>query len=148
MTPRRLHRTVATIEALTWAGLLGGMAVKYLLGTTDVGVTVFGPIHGVAFIGYCLATVVVAVDQRWSTRHLAVGLLSAVPPFATLPFEAHAVRRGLLTTDWRLAIATPAGLPERLTAWLVRRPGQGLAVGAATVAVLTAGALLAGPPVG
>ena len=62
MSPRTLYRGVAVAEAITWAGLLAGMFVKYVPATTEVGVTVFGPLHGIAFIAYCLATVVVGVD--------------------------------------------------------------------------------------
>lgn len=148
MSPRLLFRGVAVAEACTWAGLLAGMYLKYVPETTEAGVTVFGPLHGVAFIAYCLVTVVVGIDQRWPARRILVGLLSAIPPFATLAFEWYAERRGLLDRAWRLASDVPAGFPERVTAWLVRRPGQGAVVGVAAVAVLTAGALLAGPPVG
>lgn len=148
MSPRALFRGVAVAEALTWAGLLTGMFFKYVTESTDAGVKVFGPIHGVAFIAFCLAIVVVGIDERWRGRRILLGLLSAIPPFATLAFEWYVERRRTPATTWRLAHAEPAGPLERLTAWLVRKPGQGLAAGAAAVAVLTAAALLAGPPVG
>ena len=66
ITPRRLFRTAALAEAVTWALLLTGMFLKYVTETTELGVRVFGMLHGVVFIGYCLTTVVVAVDRRWS----------------------------------------------------------------------------------
>ena len=44
-------RIVAVAEALSWAGLLAGMFVKYVLGTSEVGVQIFGPIHGGVFVG-------------------------------------------------------------------------------------------------
>lgn len=65
MTPLRVFRTVAVSEAFTWAGLLFGMFLKRVTHTTDLGVQVFGMIHGIAFVAFCLATVVVAVDQQW-----------------------------------------------------------------------------------
>src|SRR5688572_31571271 len=96
MNPRRLYRTVAISEAVTWALLLTGMFLKYVTETTELGVQVFGMVHGVVFIAYCLVTVLVAIDQRWPLPRLVLGLVAAVPPFATLVFEAYADRRGLL----------------------------------------------------
>src|SRR5690606_12939990 len=83
--PLRLFRAVAVTEAVTWALLLLGMVLKYGTGTTDLGVRVFGLVHGVAFIAYGVTTLVVAVDQRWSLRRTVAGLACAVPPFATVP---------------------------------------------------------------
>jgi integral membrane protein len=148
MSPRTLFRGLAILEACTWAGLLAGMLLKYGTDTTEAGVQIFGPIHGVAFIAYCLAAVLVAVDQRWRAGRLALALLSAIPPFFTLLFEWHVERRQGLSSSWRLAGDEPTGVVERLAAWLIRRPGQGLAAGVAAVAVLTAVALVVGPPVG
>ena len=53
-------QVAARVEAVTWVGLLSGMACKYVLADNDLGVRVFGPLHGVAFIGYVLMTIVAA----------------------------------------------------------------------------------------
>lgn len=147
MSPRVLFRGVAVAEALTWAGLLVGMYLKYVPETTEVGVRVFGPLHGIAFIAFCLTTIVVGIDQQWRARRVLLGLVSALPPFATLLFEWYAERRAGLRGTWRLATDAPNAVPERVAAWLVRRPGQGLLAGVAAVGVLTAAALAVGPPV-
>jgi integral membrane protein len=146
MAPRTLYRTVAVAEAITWALLLTGMFLKYVTETTELGVQVFGMVHGVVFIAYCLATVVLSVDQRWPIGRLVVGLLAAVPPFATVWFERYAERSGLLGDDWRLRSEAPRGAVEGLTGWLLRRPAQGLLVGLVAVAGLTGVALVVGPP--
>ena len=146
MNPRRLYWAVAVAEAITWALLLTGMFLKYVTRTTELGVQVFGMVHGVVFIAYCLATVLLWVDQKWPLRRLVLGLLAAVPPFATVPFERHAERSGLLGADWRLRSEAPRGVLEQLTAWLLRRPAQGVLVGLVAVAGLTGVALLVGPP--
>ncbi len=146
MSPRRLYRGVAVAEAITWALLLTGMFLKYVTQTTELGVQVFGMVHGVVFIAYCLATVLLWVDQKWPLGRLVLGLLAAVPPFATVPFERHAERSGLLGADWRLRSEAPRGVLEQLTAWLLRRPAQGVLVGLVAVAGLTGVALLVGPP--
>lgn len=146
-SPNRLFRTVATAEAVTWAGLLGGMFLKYVTETTELGVRVFGMLHGVVFVAYCVTTVVVAVDQRWSVGRLVGGLASSVPPFLTLWFERYAARHGMLADSWRLRSAgtTPAGV-ERPVAWVLRNPARGLVAAVVAVLALTGLALLVGPP--
>ena len=144
--PARLFRLVARAEAVTWALLLAGMFLKYVTETTELGVRVFGMLHGVVFIAYCVATVVVAVDRRWSAGRVVLGLAAAVPPFATLAFEAYAARAGLLAGAWRLRSDQPAGVVEKAVARVVRRPGQGLVAAAVAVAALTGLGLLVGPP--
>jgi integral membrane protein len=141
-----LFRRVAVAEAFTWAGLLSGMFLKYVTRTTEVGVQVFGMLHGVVFIGYVLVTLAVAVDQQWSRRRTLLGLASAVPPFLTLWFERYAARHDLLADRWRLRTTDPTGLPEQVVAWLVRNPARGAVTGVIGVVVLTGVALLVGPP--
>ena len=141
-----LFRRVAVAEAFTWAGLLSGMFLKYVTQTTEVGVQVFGMLHGVVFIGYVLVTLAVAVDQQWSRGRTLLGLASAVPPFLTLWFERYAARHDLLADRWRLRTTDPTGLPEQVVAWLVRNPARGVVTGALGVVVLTGVALLLGPP--
>lgn len=147
-SPSRLFRIVATAEAVTWTGLLGGMFLKYVTETTELGVSIFGMLHGIVFITYCVTTVAIAVDQRWSFGRLVAGLASSIPPFLTLWFERYAERRGLLAPTWRLLDESPARPLERPLAWLLRNPVRGLATGLASVAALTVVALIAGPPVG
>lgn len=147
MTPLQLFRIVAVAEALTWAGLLTGMFLKYVPQTTELGVKVFGPIHGVAFIAFCLVTVLVAVDQRWSRGRLVLGLASAIPPFFTILFDRYAESRGLLGTSWQSRPDSPAR-GQRVVCWLLRNPLRAGAAFVAAVAGLTVVALIAGPPVG
>ena len=148
MSPLVLFRRLAVAEATTWALLLLGMVLKYGTRTTELGVQVFGMLHGVVFIAYCLVTLLVAVDQRWSRGRALLGLASAVPPFLTVWFDRYAERRGALAPSWRLVAAAPATTLERPVAWLLRNPLRGALVGAVSVTVLTGVALLAGPPVG
>ncbi len=146
--PRGLFRRVAVAEAVTWALLLFGMVLKYGTGTTDLGVRVFGMVHGIVFIGYCLVTLLVGVDQRWSRGRVLLGLACSIPPFATVWFDRYAEARGALGEHWRLRSAAPASLLERAAAWLLRNPARGALAGLVAVAVLTGVALVAGPPAG
>jgi integral membrane protein len=149
MSPRTLYRRLALAEVVSWALLLLGMVLKYVTQTTDVGVKVFGMVHGVVFIAFALATVLVAVNQRWSLKETALGLASAVPPFLTVWFEHRQERRGRLDVGWRLGHdeADPENLLERVLHALMARPAVAVAVGLVAVAGLTGLALLVGPPV-
>lgn len=147
ITPRGAFRAVAVAEAVTWSLLLAGMFFKYVTETTELGVRVFGMVHGVVFIAYCVVTVVVAVDQRWSLMRTGLGLAAAVPPFATLAFEAYARRRGLLGAVW-LSRPDSAGVLQRSVCWLLEHYRLALILLAGAVGGLTALALVVGPPVG
>ncbi len=99
MSPRTavlLFRTVAIAEALTWVGLLAGMYVKYVPETSEVGVQVFGPIHGAVFVLYVGVTLLTARRLRWSPGTTLLALAASVPPFATVLFEVWARRSGRL----------------------------------------------------
>jgi integral membrane protein len=89
-------RIVATAEAFSWAGLLTGMFVKYVVDAGEQGVQVFGPIHGTVFLAYLVVTLLTWHQQRWSLPVAAVALAASVPPFCTLLFELWADRTGRL----------------------------------------------------
>jgi integral membrane protein len=92
----RAFRTVAIAEACSWTGLLIGMVFKYLVVFDDVGVKVFGPIHGVLFLIYLAVTIATARTFGWRPATTVVGLLASIPPLTTLWFEHSAHRRGLI----------------------------------------------------
>ncbi|MCW2797573.1 DUF3817 domain-containing protein [Nocardioides sp.] len=147
-SPRSLFRIVAIAEAVTWALLLTGMFLKYVTQTTELGVRVFGMVHGIVFIAYCLSAVLVAVDQRWSRARTLLALASSVPPFATLVLERYVERHEAAGVTWRLTAEDPRGLVEKVTAWLLRNPVHGALAGLVAVAVLTGVALVVGPSAG
>ena len=102
MTPRTvalLFRTVAVAEALSWVGLLAGMYVKYVPETSELGVQVFGPVHGGVFLAYVAVTLPAARLLRWTAGTTLLALSAAVPPFATVVFEWWARRSGRLRTE-------------------------------------------------
>lgn len=144
--PDRLFGSLAFAEMVTWTLLLAGMLGKYALGLGDLGVRVGGGLHGFVFLAYCLTTVLVAIDQRWRVKQLVLGLGAAVLPYATVPFERHARRSGLLDARWRLR-SEPADRPqEHVAATALRRPVVAAAVGVVIVALVFAGLLALGPP--
>ena len=126
------------------------MLLKYGTRTTELGVQVFGMVHGVVFIAYCLGALFVAVNQRWTPGTTLLALASAVPPFMTVWFDRRAERRHLLDGGWRLASGgeAPRSLPEKVQARMLARPLAAAAVALVAVAALTTIALLVGPPAG
>jgi integral membrane protein len=95
VTPRTaatLFRAVAVAEACSWVGLLIGMYVKYVPETTELGVKIFGPIHGGIFVAYLVIALVAARVLRWSAGTTLLALVAAVPPLVTVVFERWATR--------------------------------------------------------
>ena len=93
----KLFSIIALLEGLTWAGLLVGMFLKYTTKTTELGVALFGPLHGIVFISYVAVTFMAAVRLRWPLWATVVALVAAVPPLVTIPMEIWFKRRGLLS---------------------------------------------------
>ena len=92
----RVFQVMAIIEAVTWTGLLISMLFKYVLTGDQLGVRLFGGLHGFAAIGYVMAVFLVRPEVSWSNRTTFwVPLLAAVPPLATLWFVRRAVPRAL-----------------------------------------------------
>ncbi len=92
----RIFRVVAIAEACSWAGLLVGMFFKYVAVGNDIGVTVFGPIHGALFVAYVALTLLAGRVLRWDLRTTVIALAVSIPPLATLWFERWARRTGRL----------------------------------------------------
>jgi integral membrane protein len=99
----RAFVVVAIAEALSWLGLLTGMYFKYLTDAGELGVQLFGPIHGGVFVLYVALTLLVARANRWSPGTTLLGLACSVPPFASLAFEQWVVRTGRLAAPWTAA---------------------------------------------
>ena len=94
--PARRFRVVAVLEALSWAGLLVGMFFKYVVVENEIGVKIFGPIHGAVFVAYLVATATAMRPLRWTPGTTLLALVASVPPFCSLLFERWATRTGRL----------------------------------------------------
>ena len=107
MNPRTAataFRIVAVAEAFSWVGLLIGMFVSYVPETTELGVQIFGPIHGGIFVAYVVVALLTARALRWSAGTTVLALLASIPPLVTIWFERWATRAG------RLPRAEPAAV--------------------------------------
>jgi integral membrane protein len=87
---------VARVEACTWAGLLVGMFLERVLEVTDLGVWLFGRLHGGAFIVYIVVAIVAGIRLRWPWWATVLAVLASIPPLVTWPLESWYRRRGLV----------------------------------------------------
>src|SRR6201990_3780675 len=80
-------RLIALPEAVSWVGLLIGMYFKYL-GTprTEVGVKVFGMAHGLVFIAFVAAALMVGMAFKWRARVWLLALLGSIVPLGSVIF--------------------------------------------------------------
>lgn len=104
----RVFKILAVAEAFSWAALLVGMFLKWVLRTTELGVELAGPVHGAFFIGYGLTALTLWRLQRWPFRVALFAGLSAVLPFTTIWFERWAEKRGYLSAKDVAAEPLPA----------------------------------------
>ncbi|WP_082093274.1 DUF3817 domain-containing protein [Demequina sediminicola] len=93
----RAYVVMAFVEGFTWAGLLVGMLLEHVLHVTEWGVTIFGPLHGGAFMLYGLVTLIAAVKLRWGFWVTITALFAAIPPLTTIPMEIWLRRKGYLS---------------------------------------------------
>ena len=91
-TAARWFRYAAIAETISWVGLLIGMFFKYVVVHDDLGVYVFGRVHGAMFVFYVATMVWVAITDRWPVGRAIVGFLASIPPFTGLVFELRVER--------------------------------------------------------
>jgi integral membrane protein len=98
-------RLIALAEAVSWVGLLVGMYFKYL-GTprSEIGVKVFGMTHGLIFIAFVVAGLLVGMACKWSAGTWLLALLASIVPLCSVIFLIWADKTGRIG----LAEAVPA----------------------------------------
>ncbi|XPP26972.1 MAG: DUF3817 domain-containing protein [Leucobacter sp.] len=147
VSPRALFRGFAITEMFTWAGLITALILRAF----DVAniVPIAGGIHGFVFLCYSATTIFVWVNQRWRLSLGLTGLLLAIVPFATVPFEVVVDRMGLLNGDWRLAPGgeAPRGFAEQVQAWVLRHALLSIVLLVLLVTAIFITLLWLGPPV-
>ncbi len=89
----RVFRITAVAEAISWTGLLVGMFLKHITETTEMGVWLFGRLHGALFVAYLAAALWVARAERWSIGRTLLALVASIPPLTTLLFERWVTQR-------------------------------------------------------
>jgi integral membrane protein len=101
-------RIIAFTEAVTWVGLLTGMYFKYL-GTprTEIGVKVFGMAHGLVFIAFVVAAILVGIAFKWSVTTWLLALLGSIVPLGSVIFLIWAERTGRTSARGAVVAAPP-----------------------------------------
>jgi len=151
VTPRRVYRSLAAAESVTWTLLIAGMLLKYVAHLGALPVLIAGSIHGVVFIAYALMAAVVGVNQNWGAMRTVLAVLTAIVPYATIPFDRALERRGLLDGGWRLRAGDGPRdhkWERRTLRWLLRRPVLLVAVIIVGILAIFSALLLIGPPGG
>ena len=97
MDIRTIFTVVARVEAFTWLGLLIGMFLKYVTETTELGVWLFGRVHGFAFLVYFSVAIFAGLRLRWPWWATLLAVLASIPPLVTFPLELWFRKIGLLT---------------------------------------------------
>ncbi|TDW30038.1 DUF3817 domain-containing protein [Cryobacterium psychrophilum] len=151
MSPRILFRSVAIAEAITWALLITGMLLKYVLNVGDAGVRVGGFVHGLVFIAFGMTAVLLAVNQHWGPRLAALAVVTAIIPFGTIPLDRGLEKRGLLDGDWRSTRTDDPRDQTRVSAllrWMLARPALFTTVLVLGLVAIMTTLLAVGPPGG
>lgn len=93
-------RLVAIAEAISWAGLLVGMYFKHLAEPgTEIGVKVFGPVHGLMFLAFLYTALMAGMAFKWGVRTWLLALLGSIIPLGSVIFVIWADRTAKLGAD-------------------------------------------------
>jgi integral membrane protein len=102
----------AFAEAVSWVGLLTGMYFKYLGSPqTEIGVKVFGPIHGGIFIAYVVAALLVGIACKWGAVTWLLALLGSIVPLGSVIFLIWADRTSRMGSSAGVTTAPPVAEP-------------------------------------
>lgn len=112
-------RLVALAEAVSWVGLLVGMYFKHLTEAgNEVGVKIFGPVHGAVFVAFVLVAMAAGFAYQWRLWTWLMALLGSIVPLGSVIFVIWADRTGKLDESAPAQDAvgasarTPAPAPE------------------------------------
>lgn len=107
-------RLVAMLEAVSWAGLLIGMFFKYVGSPrTEIGVKIFGPIHGGVFIAFLVAALFAGIAFKWGLGTWLLALLGSIVPLGSVIFLIWAEKTARLGESSGVGVGVQRGGPAR-----------------------------------
>ena len=150
-TPRKLYFVLAIAEACTWTLLITGLILKATVGIEPSLLTTIGGLHGFVFITYGATSILIAFNQRWGFWVGLLAVITAILPYATIPFELVQAKRGALEGNWRFeATDDPRDAKplDRLFRWFLKHPLLLILVIVMAIVVVFSTLLFLGPPGG
>lgn len=150
-TPRKLYFVLAIAEACTWTLLITGLILRNTIGVDQDIFTLIGGLHGFVFITYGAASILIAFNQRWGFWMGLLAVVTAILPYATIPFELIQAKRGALEGHWRFeATDDPRDHTwlDRLFRWFLKHPVLLILVIVMAIVLVFSTLLLLGPPGG
>ena len=148
MTPKTLFTVFARAEMFTWATLILALVLR-AAEVTDAMVLPAGATHGFVFLSYGVTVILVGFNQRWPMLQRIVGVVLAIVPFATYPFERYLEKRNALDGAWRTEPTDDARdgrWLDRVYRWWIARPVVLLFALVLIVSLVFTVLLMAGPP--
>jgi integral membrane protein len=145
ITPKKLYTAMAWAEMATWTALIAAMVARYGFGYDGQLFFVAGLSHGIIFMAYCIVAIMIGVNLRWGVGTIMLALLSAIPPWVTLPFDLWLQRNHKLEAGWELEGGHTGGFARFVQFWL-RHPAWFLLVMVSGMAVAIMALLTVGPP--
>ena len=150
-TPRKLYFVLAIAEAITWTLLITGLILRATTGIDQTLFTTIGGLHGLVFISYGATSILIAFNQRWGFWLGLLAVITAILPYATIPFELVQAKRGALEGPWRTQTTDDprdAKALDRLFRWLLARPVLLILVIVLAIVAVFSSLLILGPPGG
>lgn len=150
-SPRTLYKAFALGEGVTWALLIAGLTIRAVFGAPPLLLTIVGGIHGAMFLGYGVSAALVGVNNRWGIGRTVLAIALAIIPFATVPFEMSAERRGRLAGNWRREKSEDPrdnNWFDTMFRWFINRPALLAVVLVAVIIAIFSTLLFIGPPGG
>jgi integral membrane protein len=147
--PKNLFHYFALGEAITWGLLISGLLAREFLQAQGMVVTIAGATHGFMFLSYATTAALVGINNRWGLAQTAIGVILAIVPFATIPFEKWLLKRKMLDGLWRRqATKNPNDKTrtDRVFRWFINRPRTLALFIIVFVVTLYSVLLLLGPP--
>jgi len=147
--PKDIFGTFARIEMFTWALLIAAIVIRETIGLSPNIFTIAGATHGLAFMGYSVAAVLVGVNQRWPLQQTAIAVVLAIVPFATYPFDRYLEKKSMMEGEWRIeGTKDPRDNTgfDKLFRWFIFRPVLLILTLVVFVVSLFAFLLWLGPP--
>ncbi|MEO7122450.1 MAG: DUF3817 domain-containing protein [Lacisediminihabitans sp.] len=149
VTPRSFYRALSIAEAVTWTLLITGMLLKYVANAGSLPVVIGGSIHGLVFMSYAATAVIVGLNQRWKVGQIVFAVVTAIVPYATIPFDRSLERRGMLEGEWRREQTDDPrdkSVIDRLMRWFLNHPILLGVILVAVIAVVFSVLVTLGPP--